>query len=182
MKKLIILTIGFALLFSCSEKKEKTVEILGHSFNLEKDIFNFSDSMRNGDTIFLNAKMGVCLSHCEEHNIIYKLNDSIFIQSKYVETSPRNYAKDIEKTLYKYNKSDTLNLEDLITSIRGNRTKRNYYIKYTYQVIYKRDTIEFFTYGLISTLKKMEYYNRIKERIYPNEELYKPVQVPVEHK
>ena len=178
MKNVVLLIIGFALILGCSEKNAKKINESISSFDLKKDIYNFSEKMENGDTLILNAELSVCTSESHDSNLIFKLNDSVFIQSLIEEMSPRKLTITLKKTQYKFLNNDTLNFENLFTSLKDNRTQPKYHKHYTFEIIHKMDTVKFYSENLIKILKHLEYYYRIKERIYPNETYFKPVKVP----
>jgi hypothetical protein len=165
MKFIFLIFLFVALLSGCSQKSKP--KMIQSSLKLEKDIYRFSEKMSNGDTIYLNASIGACLDQSMENNIITKENDSVFIQSKIEGTPSATEAISLPKTFYNWVKTDTLNFENLFYSLRGNITKPKKHIQNTFQVIYKKDTIEFVCKNLMDHLDKTAYYKQIKERIYP---------------
>lgn len=180
MKKITITLIVFTLFFGCSRSRERIINKTRHGFDLKTDIYNFSNKLENGDTIILNAKLGVCMSYCNEHNLIFKENNRIFIKSIIRDIYPNNDSLILGKAEYKFEVSDSLNFENLFNSLRNNTIRPYKSTSYTYQVIYKTDSLEFYPGNLINVLMKIRYYNKIKERIYPDLKKFKPVKVPFE--
>lgn len=181
MKNLTLIILGFALFIGCSEKRERKVNGLISSFDLEKDIYNFSEKMNNGDTLILKARLGVCTSNCHEHNLIYKINDKIYIQSVIEDIDyGEDKSKILERTPYEYKRNDSLNFENLFSKQKNNRIKPKDNGDYTFVVINKTDTIVYRGENLIVTLGLIKHYSLIKERIYPNEKIFQPVRVPVD--
>ena len=149
--------------------------LLKSTFNLKTDVYNFSEKLHNDDTLFFIAAIGVCASECREYNIITKENDKIFIQSIVKDILPDYQSKEINKIPYILNPNDTLNFENLFWSMKDDISEKNAHIgKSIYEVIYKYDTIEFYPKSLSSVLRKIHFYSKIKERLYPDETIYKP--------
>jgi hypothetical protein len=174
MRYLTLIIALLSLIISCSEQKEKRSRVAPSTFKLDKDLYHFSERMINGDTIIFNAMMGVCESHCMERNLIFKINDSVLIQSVIEDIYPSGDSKTLPRVQYKFNANDTLNFENLLTSLSQDRTNLKNNGQFIYQTIYKQDTIEFVPKNLILVLDKIRYYEIIKARLYPNEKLFKP--------
>jgi len=173
MRFTLIIFLALCLLFiSCTDKNEKKTSAI--TFDLYNDLYNFSEKMRNGDTILINAMIGVCTSNCKEFNTVFKLNDSVFIQSTVVDIFPNGESKSLIKTYYSVEKNDTLNFENFFSYVKTTSIEPDPASSCTLQAIYKKDTIEFFANNLVKFLKQIDYYNRIKARIYPDEEVFKP--------
>jgi hypothetical protein len=175
MRYLTFLIIGFIFCFGCSRTVEKKNNATKSSFDLKKDIYNLSERMEEGDTIILNANLGVCTSYCNEHNLLWKENGIIYIMSKIKEIDPNNDSISLGKTEYRFEKFDSLNFENLFSLLKDKTIKPDNSTSYTFQTIYKRDTLEFYPGNLVRILEKTYYYNCIKGRIYPNEKFFKPV-------
>jgi len=172
MRYFTLIIILLSIFLSCSEKKEKKSRVTPSTFNLDKDLYHFSEKMDNGDTLIFNAMLGVCTSHCMERNLIFRINDSIIIQSVIEDIYPSGDSKTLPRVQYKFNVNDTLNFENLLTSLRQDTTNLRNNGHFIYQAIYKQDTIEFIPKNLILVLNKIRYYEIIKARIYPNEKLF----------
>jgi hypothetical protein len=174
MKNVTLFIIGFVLILGCSRSEKRKYTESKSSFDLRKDIYNFSEKMENGDTIILNAKIGVCLSYCNEHNSLWKEKGKIFIQSEIKDIYPNNDSLKLGRTEYTFDKNDSLNFENLFISLKDKSIKPNEGKEYTFQIIYKYDTIEFFPGNLVLILQNISYYNGIKGKIYPDENFFKP--------
>jgi hypothetical protein len=172
LKKINLIIVCLAFIIGCTGNKSKVSKT---EFSLRKDLSRFSEKLNNGDSLRFNAMLGVCESECMEHNLIFKQNDSVFIQSYIENIYPHDESKTLEKVLYKYVKTDTLNFEDLFLSIKDLESNHKDKTQYTFQAIFKQDTIGFHGNSLVSILRILDYYNEIKRRLYPDEVLYKPV-------
>ena len=86
--------------------------------------------------------------------------------------------KTLNQTHYKISKSDTLNYENLfqfLTKIKKPISKNPSIIL---EVIYKKDTLTFYSESLNERLKILSYYGKIQGRIFPEENFYKPIPPP----
>jgi hypothetical protein len=159
---------------ACSSESQKVNN--QSSFDLKRDIYNLSQKLNNGDTIFFEAALGVCVSTCREINAIFKSNDSILIQSKIVDIYPNDETKELKKAHYLYNSKDTLNFENLFYSMKEDVRVRDSIDGQTiFEVRFQNDTVDFYPKDLVSVLRQIYFYSKIKERLYPEEEIYKPV-------
>lgn len=66
-------------------------------FNLEKDLFQFSEKMENADTIEITANLSACLSSGFEKYMFVKENDSLFLETFSEESSFEKKAKPCPK-------------------------------------------------------------------------------------
>jgi len=178
MKYSICILLIMLIATGCSHKKVTPIKESLSTFILDKDIYDFSNKLNNGDTIFFNAMLGVCVSDCIEKNTIYKLDNKVYIKSTICDIYPTGDSMNLESVPYLYNESDSLNFEKLLYSLNENRIKPNDYSRFIYQIIFNQDTIEFYPTNLIMSLRKIQYYSKIKERLYPSEEFFKPKKVP----
>lgn len=69
MKRFILL-FCLSLLFSCKHESK---------FNLEKDLYQFSGKMENGDTIEVNVDYSACMYFAREAFTFVKQNDTLFL-------------------------------------------------------------------------------------------------------
>ena len=172
MKSVFVLPIVFCLLLNCcTEKKDKKTSAI--TFNLREDMYNFSNKMRNGDTILINTILGVCTSNSMEYNTVFKQNDSVFIQSIITDIYPSGESKILQRAHYSLT-NDTLNFESFFSFVKANSIENNMDSSFTLQVIHKRDTVEIFAENLVKVLNQISYYMQVKRRIYPDEEVFKP--------
>lgn len=172
MKNLQFILILFTVL-SCSRERQKLKQ--ESSFDLKRDIYSLSQKLNNGDTVFFQVALGVCISQCREYNTIFKKNDSILIQSTIVNIDPKNETKDLNSVLYIFNPNDTLNFENLFSSMKADiKDPKSIDGETIFEVRYHNDTLEYYPKNLVFVLSKISFYCKIKERLYPEENLFKP--------
>ena len=172
MKITFVLSIVICLLLiCCTQNKDKQTSVI--TFNLREDMYNFSNKMRNGDTILINTILGVCTSNSMEYNTVFKQNDSVFIQSIITDIFPSGESKTLHRAHYSI-ANDTLNFESFFSFVKANSIENDMDSSYTLQVIHKRDTVEFFAENLVKALNQISYYMQVKGKIYPEEEVFKP--------
>lgn len=172
MKKLQTILILIIALACSNDNQKVNIE---SSFNLKRDIYNLSQKLNNGDTIFFEAALGACVSTCREINTLFKRNDSILIQSRIVDIYPNDETKELKKAHYIYSSKDTLNFENLFSSMKEDVRDRDSIDGQTiFEVRFQYDTLDFYPKNLVSVLRKIYFYSKIKERLYPEEEIYKP--------
>jgi hypothetical protein len=161
---LVIILSSRVLVFS--QKNDK-------SFNLVRDIGNFSELMTELDTIVVKGDYSICGGEYFETDIITKKNDSVYIQVLIDDDikGKMNY----EKRLYQ---SDTLNFETIYSKLQK-RNILNHRATLRFEIVHNRkDTLKLFSYGLMDILKISINLAAIKDQIYFDKNYYKPPKNP----
>jgi len=69
---------------------------------------------------------------------------------------------------------DTLNFEDLFRSMQKRMVTIGEYEIPLFRIICRKGTVDYYSDDLIHRLHCLDYYRKIKERIYPDAEIYQP--------
>lgn len=172
MYKLIIVFF-FSLFFTTiSCKNKNTIEeksILTSNFSLKEDITYFSETMTESDTIFVCADLSVCMVRLKYYNCITKSQDTVFIETKSIETSESmNETIDYGKVVYKKDSADSLNFENMFLYMQQYADSKDNTRFTTLQITYKTDTLYYKLNGILKILDFTEYYMAIMYKYYPD--------------
>ncbi len=172
MYKLIIVFL-FSLFFTTTSCKNKnTIEeksISTSNFSLKEDITHFSETMKDEDTIFVCADLSVCMLRLKYYNCITKNHDTVFIETKSIETSESmNETIDYGKVIYTKDLEDSLNFEDMFLYMQQYADNKDNTCFSTLQITYKTDTLHYKLNGILKILDFTEYYMAIVYKYYPN--------------
>lgn len=183
MKKITVCLLLVCLTIGCknqSNNQDKSaIETTEKEFKLEKDIFSFSKKMNQSDTLVVFANLSACLSKRYEKNILIKTNNELFlttyVEGDYIDT----IEKELETVKYKLQETDSLSFESFFRHLESKhaRNKPEYSTRPSLKIIYKQDSIEYFSDGLNDHLANIRYYILIKMRLYPNAKVYQPVKL-----
>lgn len=150
----------------------------GKSFDLVRDIGNFSELMTKLDTIIVYSDLSICYGERYERDIITKKNDNVFIQVSVNDNFKGNV--DYEKRMYKYDKSDSLNFETLYLKLQKHIIPKHR-SSLSFKIIHNRkDTLNIFTYGLMDIINVSRYIAKIKNQLYFDKDYYTPLLIPKE--
>jgi aminoglycoside N3'-acetyltransferase len=157
------------LTVSCSNPTNKQE----HRFDLKKDLYDFSTRMNESDTLIIRANLSLCISQRHEKNIIFKKNKKLFITTiidkDYLEPKDR----ELGTVKYQYIKTDSLNFEDLFQFLENKgATKKSELNSPTFTVVYKKDSIEFYSDKMKDFIEDTKYYREIQIRRYPESKVY----------
>lgn len=166
----------FSLLFittSCHRENIHDEKIISNSdFSLEKDIFKFSETMKDEDTIFVCADLSVCMLRLKYYNCITKSHDTVFIETKSIETlESGNETIDLGKVVYKKDSEDTLNFEDMFLYMQQYADSKENTCFTTLQIAYKTDTLYYDLNSVVKILDFTKYYVDIMYKYYSGEKL-----------
>jgi len=146
------------------------------SFNLQKDLFDFSDKLAAGDTLTLFADLSICDSWHTEKNIFYKASDKVLTKSWNDGEFVNEDEMELREVHYQYNPNDSLNFETLLKafelSVKNAENQNSPRIK----AIHLNDTIVLHSNDYLHSMRIADYYNKIKSRLYPDLSIYKPVE------
>ncbi len=146
------------------------------SFHLATDQFDFTHKFNNGDTLTIIANVSVCATFRVEKDVITKENDKVYIQSEAAGFVVDEWHETLPKIEYQYNVSDTLNFEYLFRYVSKLGTEYNSIYSNTFKIIYRGDTVRYYSNGLGEQVPNSEYYLSIKRRLYPKQKIYEPLE------
>ena len=157
------------LTVSCSNPTNKQE----HRFDLKKDLYDFSTRMNESDTLIIRANLSLCISQRHEKNIIFKKNKELFITTIIDETYLDEKDRELGTIKYQYIKTDSLNFENLFHFLENKRaTKSSGFNRPTFTVVYKQDSIEFYSDKMKDFIEDTKYYREIQIRRYPEAKAY----------
>lgn len=162
-----ILTLG------CSNDNQRTVDDTS-SFELKKDIYDFSSRLEENDTLILLVDASVCTSMQIDYLVFIKKNNNITVNTTV-------HIWEGEQEIYNlgsvdYIKSqDSLNYEDLFKFVNNKGVKDQKSNSNVFTVIHKQDTLRLFSDHLMDHLTNLGYFTDIQQRLYPDAELYQPI-------
>jgi hypothetical protein len=173
INKLFKISCLLFFLFSCKQQESKT-----STFNLTEDYLNFTTNMNDGDTLFMFADLSACMSTWIESSYLYKKNGKIYTGGKIISHSHFKTPINLNEIEYPTQQNDSLCFEKLFRVLLLENTNSNSSPMLT--ISYKNDTVKFYTTDLINHLERIHYYVKIKEKLYPEIEMYQPVTIPTE--
>ncbi len=171
MKKLPFIILIFSLL-SC--KKE-------HKFDLDKDLYQFSEKMENGDTVKIKTNLSVCTYFALEEYTFTKQNDTLFVEKYSSEDSDRQQT--LAKMMYKIKAHDPSSFENYFKYLKKTDTvdKNNDWALVS--ITYKNQRKRFYTNGLRDHFEKIDSLIPVRKKIYPNDTFLQMLEpVPLKNK
>jgi len=150
------------------------------------DSSSFSDNLTSIDSylttsesIKVRVNLSVCLGRHFEYLIFSKQNDTVFIQGTVRVDDEKNIV--LERIPYLTLENDSLNFENLfLKRIEKNVAERKT-SSFVYEIVdTKNDTLRLFSSDLVDRIGISRYHFKIMNRLYPIEEIYIPLEIPVE--
>lgn len=157
MKKLSFIILTFSL-FSC--KKE-------HKFDLDKDLYQFSERMENGDTVKIKTNLSACTYFAFEEYTFTKQNDTLFVEKYSSEGSNRQQT--LAKIVYNTKAYDPLSFENYFKYLKKTDTVDRNDDWALVSITYKNQRKRFYTSDLRDHLKKIDSLTPVRKKIYPND-------------
>lgn len=152
-------------LFSCKRESK---------FNLEKDLYRFTEKMENGDTIEVTADLSACMYAGGEKYTFTKQNDSIFLQTFSEESSFERKSQTLPKIFYDINPKDSLSFENYFKFLNKNDVPKREYSS-ALITINNRNTPHikyFYDSGLEDKFNKLDKLNLIRKKLYPKDTFF----------
>lgn len=169
--KFIIPLFLFTLLVSCHYES---------NFDLNKDMYQFSERMENGDTIEVNINYSACMYSAYEVFTFTKQNDTTFLQTHSEINSFENRKQNLPKKNYKPRISGGLSFENYFEYLnKENRPKTD--VNSPLVIAYyknKAQTKAFYDNGLEDKLKKLDRFAVIRNKIYPDDTFFREPEPP----
>lgn len=150
------------------------------------DNSSFSDNLSSIDSyltesenIKVRVNLSVCLGRHFEYLIFSKQNDTVYIQGTVHADDEENIV--LEKIPYLTMENDSLNFENLFLKRLGKDIEERESSSFVYEIVdAKNDTLRLFSSDLVDRIGISIYHFKIMNRLYPNEEIYIPLEIPVE--
>lgn len=158
MKKFSFIILIFSLL-SC--KKE-------HEFDLNKDLYQFSEKMENGDTVKIKTNFPACTYFAFEEYTFTKQNDTLFVE-KYSREDPSDRQQKLAKMMYKIKADDPLSFENYFKYLKKTDTIDKNDDWALVSVTYKNQRKRFYASNLRDQFEKIDTLNPVRKKIYPND-------------
>lgn len=158
MKKHYFIILAFSLL-SC--KKE-------HKFDLDKDLYQFSEKMENGDTVKIKTNFLACTYFAFEEYTFTKQNDTLFVE-KYSKESPSDRQQKLAKMMYKIKAHDPLSFENYFKYLKKTDTVDKNDDWALVSVTYKNQRKRFYASNLRDQFEKIDTLKPVRKKIYPND-------------
>lgn len=162
MKNKILFLIIFTS-FSCKRESK---------FNLEKDLYQFTEKMENGDTIEIVADLSACMFSGSEKYAFVKENDSIFLET-FSESSFEQKSQTLPKMFYPIKAKDSLSFENYFKYLKRNDivVRPRPLINILYKN--KHQSYVFSDSDLSDKFTKLDRLHLIRKKLYPKDNFFK---------
>jgi PBP1b-binding outer membrane lipoprotein LpoB len=164
--KILILTF---ILVSCKKETESKTKFPKSDFNLKTDLTDFKKKMTELDTIKVFFDHSVCTYEGYERIEITKKSDSIKVRTEFKELTFNENQNPNWNFVYekKISETDTVWQFDKFIERNSNRKTSDEKKRGILIVENKKDTIQFFTNGLVDLNHFLEDYYLTMRKIYP---------------
>ena len=164
--QIIFLTL---ILASCKQETENKTEFLNSDFNLKTDLTDFKKKMTELDTIKVFFDHSVCTYEGYERIEITKISDSIKVRTEFKELTFNENQNLNWNLVYEKKISETDTVWQFGKFIERNSNRKNSDEKKRGILIVenKKDTIQFFTNGLVDLNHFLGDYYLTMRKIYP---------------
>lgn len=156
MKKLSFIILIFSL-FSCKPE---------HKFNLDKDLYQFSEKMENGDTVKIKTNLSACTYFAFEEYTFTKQNNTLFVE-KYSEVEDRKQTS--SKIIYKIKSSDPSSFEKYFKYLSKENRFPHENQPPMVSIYYKGNLKNFYANGFADIFTKQDSLAVVRKRLYPND-------------
>lgn len=102
VKKAFIL-LALSILFSCKNESK---------FDLEKDLYEFSEKMENGDTLEVNVDHSACMFAAYERYNFVKENDTLYLETHSEISSFEKQQQTLPRIIYPFKRNNSLSFEN----------------------------------------------------------------------
>ncbi|KAA0126712.1 hypothetical protein FY557_16180 [Chryseobacterium sp. SN22] len=170
MKNLISLII-FLILFSCTHKS---------SFDLERDLYQFSDKMENGDTLEVKVNHSACLFLSHELYTFVKHKDTVFLQTYSEISSFEKREQTLPKIVYNIRNKNRPSFENYFKYL-SKEDKPKTETNSPLVVIYyknKAQSKSFYDDGLEDKFEKLDRFGLLRQKIYHEDTFFKSPEPP----
>ncbi|WP_426276054.1 hypothetical protein ACN9MN_14575 [Chryseobacterium sp. S-02] len=171
MKSFIFL-FSLCFIFSCKQHESK--------FDIEKDLYRFSEKMEEGDTIVININYSACMYSAHEIFTFTKQKDITYIQTHSEINSFEHKEQNLPKIIYKIRPSAPLSFESYFKYLkRRNRPKKETRSPLVTISLKNRPYSEaFYDDGLEDKFEKLDQFSLVRKNIYPVDRFFKSPEGP----
>jgi len=153
------------MIFSCNS---------GSKFDLEKDLYQFSEKMKNGDTLEVNINHSACMFAAFERYNFIKENDILYLETYSEISSFEKQQQTLPKIIYLFKPNDSLSFENYFKYLKNeNRAKREYSSSLVTVYYPNKNQRQYFNDdGLDDKFKKLNKLLLIRKKLYPNDKFF----------
>lgn len=166
-----IFSLTILLLFSCKHESR---------FDLEKDLYQFSQKMENGDTLEVKVDHSACMFAAFENYIFVKQNDTLFLETHSEISSFGKQQQTLSKIPYFINLNDSISFENFFKYLeKENKPQRDYdFPLITVHYSNKNQTKYFNDDSLKDKFEKLDKLFLVREKLYPNDKFFEVPEPP----
>ena len=171
MKKAIFLLV-LSILFSCNNESK---------FDLEKDLYQFSEKMENGDTLEVGINYSACMFAAFETYTFFKQNDTLFLETHSEISSFEKQQQTLPRIVYPFKPNNFFSFENYFKYLKEeNRAKRKYSSSSLVTVYHpNKNQIQYFNDdGLYDKFKKLDKLSLIRKKLYPYDKFFETPEPP----
>lgn len=171
MKNYIVLLPIFWLLVSCNAYDEESPIAANPQFHLATDVYKLQQTLPEGDTLFINVDLSLCVASGYDKLYITKKKDELYIVGKgaYSFGAGITYFTLPTKSL-DYTHSRKVLFNNLFDYLKENEPETE---GHTFlEIQYRTDTLRYKSNGLGDKGAKIDEYVEVMQAIYPEEECY----------
>jgi PBP1b-binding outer membrane lipoprotein LpoB len=169
MKSKLTIIILIMILASCKKETESKTELPKSDFNLKTDLTDFKKKMTDLDTIKVFFDHSVCTYEGYERIEITKQSDSIKVRTEFKELTFSENKNPEWNLVYekKISETDTIWQFEKFIERNANRKTSDKENRGILIIENKKDTIQFYTDGLVDLNHFLEDYYLTMKKIYP---------------
>lgn len=156
----IILT---SVLYSCHHESK---------FDLDKDLYQFSEKMENGDTLKIKTDLSQCTFFAFEEYTFIKQNDSLYVEKHSEEGSGRKQT--LPQIPYNIKADDPLSFENYFRYLKKSDTIEEEDNWPYVSITYKKQRKFFYKTDLRDSFEKMDSLQPVRKNIYPKDTFLHP--------
>ncbi|MGD1319229.1 hypothetical protein [Chryseobacterium sp. 2R14A] len=170
MKKIILLFALF-IVFSCKRESK---------FDLEKDLYQFSEKMENGDTLEVYVNLSACMFAASERYNFVKENDTLYLETHSEISSFEKQQQTSPKIIYPFKPKNSLSFENYFKYLKNeNRAKREYGSSLVTVYYPNKNQRQYFSDdGLGDKFTKLDKLSLIRKKLYPNDKFFETPKPP----
>lgn len=170
MKKIILL-FALSIIFSCNRESK---------FDLEKDLYQFSEKMENGDTLEVYVNLSACMFAASERYNFVKENDTLYLETHSEISSFEKQQQTLPRIIYSFKPHNSLSFENYFKYLKNeNRAKREYGSPLVTIYYPNKNQRQYFNDdGLDDKFKKLDKLSLIRKRLFPNDNFFETPEPP----
>ncbi|WP_159473376.1 hypothetical protein [Chryseobacterium sp. 18068] len=170
MKKALF-PLALSILFSCNRESK---------FDVEKDLYQFSEKMENGDTLEVYVNLSACMFAASERYNFLKENDTLYLETHSEISSFEKKQQTLPKIIYPFKPNNSFSFENYFKYLKNeNKAKRKYGSSLVTVYYPNKDQTQYFNDdGLGDKFTKLDKLSLIRKRLYPNDKFFETPEPP----